>query len=393
MTGRYNHLNGVIDNRTAFPESSVTHATVLKRGGYINAYIGKWHMGNQRGHRAGFDYSASFINQGKYFDCPFEINGEPTPTKGWIDDVSTDYTIEFMRKHRDRPFSIVLGYKTPHGAFLPPERAQDRFTGAIARPSPNIGVRAVYRDPNVAPPDVGKPGPIPVKAPKASDGTYPIDLGYFRCLSAIDDNIGRLLHALDELGLTENTVVVFSSDNGYFYGEHGLGDKRAAYEEGLRIPMLVRYPKTIAKGSVCDDLVLNIDLVPTFINLADLNVPPEMQGRSWRSLFEGKDAGWRESFLAEYFFEAAYPLTPTLVALRSRTAKLITYPGHDEWTELFDLDRDPYETRNLAFDPRHRDLLARMTAELEAQKRVTRFRLPEARPAAVNPPPQPQRRK
>src|SRR5690606_14281934 len=149
MTGRYNHLNGVIDNRTPFPESSVTHATVLKRAGYVNAYIGKWHMGKQRGHRPGFDYSASFVDQGRYFDWPFEINGKPTPTEGWIDDVSTDYTIEFMRKNRDKPFSVFLGYKTPHGAFLPPERAQKRFAGAVARSVPSLGVPAIYRDPNV----------------------------------------------------------------------------------------------------------------------------------------------------------------------------------------------------------------------------------------------------
>jgi arylsulfatase A-like enzyme len=382
MTGRYNHLNGVVDNRTPFPATSVTHATALKPAGYINAYIGKWHMGNQRGHRPGFDYSASFVNQGKYFDCPFEINGESTPTKGWIDDVSTDYAIDFMRQNRDQPFSVVLGFKATHGAFLPPERAKNRFAGAVARSVPNIDVRAIYRDPQAVPPDVGKPGLIPESAPKASDGTYPIDLGYFRCASAIDDNVGRLLQALDELGIADDTVVVFSSDNGYFFGEHGLGDKRAAYEEALRIPLLVRYPKLIAKGSVCDELALNIDLAPTFADLGGVSVPRQMQGRSWRPLFEGRNDGWRDSFLAEYFFEAQYPLTPTFVAVRTRAAKLITYPGHDEWTELFDLSSDPYETRNLAADPKHEELLARMTSELEAQKKATLFRIPAPTPSS-----------
>ena len=375
MTGRYNHLNGVANNQTHFPEDSVTHATAIKSAGYTTAYIGKWHMGGQRGHRAGFDYSASFIGQGRYLDTPFEINGQSTPTKGWIDDVSTDYTIDFIKRHRDKPFSIVLGFKSCHGPFEPPERAKDRFADARARAVPNLNVRAVYR---VAGDNSPAAGPLSAQpAAKAADGTYPINLGYFRCVSAIDDNLGRLLEALDELGLADDTVVVFTSDNGYYHGEHGLGDKRSAYEESLRVPLLVRYPRMIAKGTVRDEMVLNIDVAPTIVDLAGATIPRQMQGKSWRPLFEGKSAGWRQSFLAEYFWEANYPLTPTLVAVRTPTAKLIQYPGHDDWTELFDLEKDPYETKNLANDPNHRDLRAKMTAEMEQQKKATGFKIPD----------------
>ena len=376
MTGRYNHVNGVANNQTYFPETSETHATAVKPAGYTTAYIGKWHMGGQRGHRAGFDYSASFIGQGRYFDTPFEINGELTPTKGWIDDVSTDYTIEFIKKHRDKPFSIVLGFKSCHGPFEPPERAKDRFANARALPVPNLNSRAVYRDAGDTTPAAGKLAAVSGDG-KASDGTYPVNLGYFRCVSAIDDNLGRLLQTLDELGLAEDTMVVFSSDNGYYHGEHGLGDKRSAYEESIRIPLLVRYPRMIAKGSVRDDLVLNIDLAPTLVDLAGTKVPRQMQGRSWRPLFEGKSAGWRQSFLTEYFWESNFPATPTLVAVRTHTAKLIKYPGHDDWTELFDLVADPYETKNLANDARHRDLLVKMTAEFDRQTKETGFRIPD----------------
>jgi N-acetylglucosamine-6-sulfatase len=129
MTGRYNHLNGVANNQTYFPENSVTHATTIKPAGYMTAYIGKWHMGGQRGKRAGFDYSASFIGQGKYFDCPFEIDGKQVTTTGWVDDVSTDYAIEFLKKHRAQPFSRVMGYYWCHGPFDPPEGAKNRFVG------------------------------------------------------------------------------------------------------------------------------------------------------------------------------------------------------------------------------------------------------------------------
>jgi arylsulfatase A-like enzyme len=368
MSGRYNHVNGVANNQTPFPENSVTHASLMRTAGYKTAYIGKWHMGGQRGHRAGFDYSASFIGQGRYFDCPFEINGNATPTTGWVDDVSTDYAIAFMRENRAKPFSIILGFKACHGPFEPPERAKNRFADARARPVPNLNVRAIYRGGDDTP-AAGKKD--------ATKGEGNLNLGYFRCVSAADDNVGRLLQALDELGLAEDTVVVFTSDNGYYLGEHGLGDKRSAYEESLRVPMLARYPRQFAKGSTRDEMVLNIDIAPTFLELAGVAVPKEMQGRSWVPVVTGKNPAWRQSFLAEYFFEARFPTTPTVVAVRTRDAKLIKYPGHDEWTELFDLAKDPYETKNLIRDPQQRDLLARMTAEFDAQVKATGFVIPD----------------
>jgi arylsulfatase A-like enzyme len=372
LTGRYNHLNGVANNHTPFPENSVTHATAIKPAGYATAYIGKWHMGGQRGKRPGFDYSASFIGQGKYVDCPFEIDGVLTTTTGWVDDVSTDYAIEFMKRNRDKPFSVTLGFKSCHGPFDPPERAKNRFADAKAKRVPNLDVRAIYRAPNATGPAAGKGSALVTEG-----GETKLNLGYFRCISAADDNVGRLLQALTDLGVADDTVVVFTSDNGYYHGEHGLGDKRSAYDESLRIPMLVRYPKLFPKGTTRDDLVLNIDIAPTFVDLAGQPIPREMQGKSWRPLLAGKTDGWRQSFLAEYFFEQNFPTTPTVVAVRTQDAKLIKYPGHDEWTELFDLSRDPYETKNLIRDPQHQDLLARLTAEYDAQVRATEFRIPD----------------
>lgn len=372
MTGRYNHFNGVANNQTPFPETSVTHATQMRPAGYTTAYIGKWHMGGQRGHRAGFDYSASFVGQGRYVDCPFEINGTATPTKGWVDDVSTDYAIAFMKQHREKPFSVILGFKACHGPFDPPERARDRFADARAGAVPNLNVRAIYRAPNDAGPAAGKGSALVNEG-----GETKLNLGYFRCISAADDNVGRLLAALDELGLGDDTVVVFTSDNGYYHGEHGLGDKRSAYDESLRIPLLMRYPRRIPKGVTRDELVLNIDVAPTFLEFAGVAVPVEIQGRSWLPLLTGTKTPWRQSFLAEYFYEARFPTTPTLVAVRTTDAKLIKYPGHDEWTELFDLARDPYETKNLINDPQHKALLARMNAEFDAQVKATGYRIPD----------------
>ena len=362
LTGRYNHLNGIANNRTPFPADSVTQSTLLRAAGYTTAYIGKWHMGSQSGKRPGFDYSASFIGQGRYVDCPIEVNGVATPSKGWVDDVTTDYAIGFMREHRDRPFAVMLGYKATHGPFDPPERARERFAGEQARPVPNLASRAIYR------------GAADEPATAAKGGT---NLGYFRCISAADDNLGRLLGALDELGLADDTVVVFSSDNGYYLGEHGLGDKRSLYEESIRIPMLARYPRAFPKGRVVDEMVLNLDLAPTWLDLAGLPPSPAMQGRSWRPLAEGKSTAWRTAFLAQYFQENSYPTTPTVVGVRTATAKLIRYPGHDEWTELFDLAADPYETRNLARDPAHAALLARMTTEFDHEAKAVGHVIPD----------------
>ncbi len=294
LTGKYNHLNGITDNNTPFPVDSVTHASLLRAAGYKTAYIGKWHMGEQRGKRPGFDFSASFVGHGKYNDCPFEIDGVSEPTTGWVDDVSTDYAIKWMKENRDQPFSMVVGFKSPHsprGGTNLPERLRNLYDGETSRLVPNSKVKAIYHGPT--PKGGGELGGLSANS---------IHLDYLRHVGGADENLGRLLDTLDELGLAEDTVVVYSSDNGYYLGEHGLGDKRAIYEEGLRVPMLARYPRLFGKGQVIDEMVLNIDLAPTFLDLAGVTVPKEMQGVSWKALASGqKPADWRKSFLAEYY--------------------------------------------------------------------------------------------
>jgi arylsulfatase A-like enzyme len=365
LTGRYNHLNGITNNHTEFPVNSVTHATLLRAAGYKTAYIGKWHMGNQRGQRPGFDYSASFIGHGRYNDCSVEINGVPTPTKGWIDDVDTAFAIQWMKQNRDRPFSLVVGFKSPHsprGGKNLPERLRNLYAGETSRPVPNFGAPAIYH-------------PLDEATGKQPQGlaANSVHLDYLRHVTGTDENLGKLLDALDELGLTEDTAVVYSSDNGYYLGEHGLGDKRSLYEESLRIPMLVRYPRLFGKGLVIDEMVLNIDLAPTFLDLAGVPAPREMQGVSWKSLAAGqKPANWRRSFLAEYFYESGVNV-PTIVGVRTANAKLVKYPGHAEWTEVFDLAVDPYELKNLAADPA---ATAKLSAEFDAQVKAVKYAVP-----------------
>jgi arylsulfatase A-like enzyme len=373
VTGQYGHVNGVVNNHTPHPEGNISLPALLRPAGYVSAYVGKWHHGNQSGKRPGFDYSASFTGQGKYFDCPVEVNGVATPTRGFVDDVTTDFAAGFIRENKDRPFLLILGYKTCHGPFTPPPRHATTYEGEEARRTPNLGLRPPYR-----PADAGGAGAKGKAAANPSDSlTVPTNLGMFRGITAIDENVGKLLNVLDELKLTDDTVVCFSSDNGYYLGEHNLGDKRSAYEEALRVPMLVRYPRLVAKGRTDDRMVLNVDPAATFLDLAGVPIPAAMQGRSWKPLFEGKtDVAWRDSFFYCYFFERGFA-TPTTTAVRTETAKLIKYPGHDDWTEMFDLEADPYETKNLATDPAHAELRKSLEAEYEKQSQAIGFRIPD----------------
>ena len=363
LTGRYNHLNGITNNGTPFPAESVTHATLLRAAGYQTAYIGKWHMGNQRGQRPGFDYSASFVGQGTYQNCPFEINGVSTPTQGWVDDVSTDYAIDWIKRNHGSSFSMVLGFKSPHsmrGGKNLPDRLRNLYAGETSRPTPNCGVPAIFH----------KAEPNGKNATGLADNAVHLD--YLRHIRGVDENIGKMLDALDEFGIAEDTVVVYASDNGFYLGEHCSGDKRSLYDESMRIPLLVRYPRLFGKGHVVDELALNIDLAPTFLDLAGVPVPQEMQGASWKELASGrKQAGWRQSFFAQYYKELGD--VPTCHAIRTTTHKLVKYPNLPGFTEVFDLTTDPYEIKNLASDTA---LTAKLDAELAQLMKTVNYTPP-----------------
>lgn len=366
LTGRYNHENGIASNFRDFPVNSVTHATLLRDAGYTTAYIGKWHMGNQRA-RPGFDFSASYIGHAVYNNPTFVVDGQDVKKQGWIDDIATDYAIGFLRDQQGftNAWSLVLGFKSPHGPFDPPARAKDRFADAMARVTPNFASPAPYNG--------------ATKLTKPAAEKVPAHLGYFRCISAVDDNLGRILDALDETGLASNTVVIYTSDNGFYLGEHGLGDKRSAYDESLRVPFLVRAPMLgdAARGRVVDAMVLNLDLAQTLLDFAGVAAPKEMQGLSWRPLLGANAPAWRTSWLYEYFAERQKnSRVPDITAVRTDTAKLVKYPGHDRWTELFDLASDPYETKNFINDPAHAQLRAKLEAELARLLVESRYKTP-----------------
>jgi arylsulfatase A-like enzyme len=374
LTGQYNHINKVIDNHTPMPLDTITSGKLLGDAGYSTAIIGKFHHGTQK-ERPGFQYIASYLDQGKYQDCPFMVNGTMTPSSGWIDDIATDYAVGYLKDHasgpdRDKPFFMFMGFKSPHDPRTPPERDKNLFAddGGWSRVVPNLDVYPPFK------PKPEKPKHTEGPRVKMDKPTF----NKFRCIAAADEEVGRLLATLDELKLTDNTMIVFVGDNGYYEGEHTLGDKRTAYEESMRIPLLVRWPKLKAKGEMRDQMVLNIDLAPTMLDLAGVKIPEQMQGSSWRPLLEGaEDPHWRQAFFYEYFYENPYAFAPYTLAVRTDTAKLIEYPGHDEWTELFDLKADPFEIHNLFADPSQAKLREQMLQEFDRQKAAVKYTLPE----------------
>lgn len=362
LTGQYGYLNGVTGNGEDFPVTNITCASLLTEAGYATGYFGKWHMGEQHGKRPGFTTSASFIGHGRYVDCPFEVDGVKRPTKGWVDTVTTDFALDFIRQNTNRPFFAMVGFKTPHDNREPRPEDREAYTNAQSTVPANA---------NSLPPFVA--GKQPTKKVGSKIPISPYNRQYFQTLNGADYNLGRLLDALDELGLSENTIVIYTSDNGYFMGEHTLGDKRFAYDESLRIPLLLRYPKLGLKGKVVNEMVLNIDFAPTALDFANEPVHPRMQGRSWKSLLGGTAADWRRSFYYEYFVDSTFPNIPPVQSLRTETAKLIVYPGHEDWAELYDLQKDPFETNNLVKLPASADLLARLRAEfIKEQQRAAK---------------------
>ncbi len=370
LTGRYNHLNGIASNFRAFPTNNVTCATLLRDAGYTTAYVGKWHMDGQR-ERPGFDHHATYTGHGRYADCPFIVDGKDVLTTGWVDDVATDYAIQFVQEQNasGKPWLLMLGFKTPHQPWEPPARTKNHYDGETARSVPNLNTPPPYGGKNQKD-RAGQPIPERVS----------INLDYFRCVAAVDDCVGRLLDALDASHFSTNTMVIYTSDNGVYLGAHATGDKRSAYEESIRVPFLVRYPGLgeAARGRVVDEMVLNLDLAQTLLDFAGVSAPKEMQGQSWRPLLTGSPASWRKSWFYEYFAENQKGTRiPDITAVRTTDAKLIRYRGHQAWNEMFDLKSDPYEIHNLYNDPAHASLKNTLQAEHDRLAKELGYRVPD----------------
>jgi N-acetylglucosamine-6-sulfatase len=375
LTGLYPHKTGVIDNQTALADSVPLFIPVLRQAGYTTAYVGKIHMRNFWEKDRGFDYYASFPGQGVYFNNSFVVNGKTTPTEGYITDHINRFVMDFL-KNRDtgKPFALFVGHKAVHSNFEPapqhanafndqwfelPKTWDDTYNGRpaylSARRKSWHGLEGLLQKFNY------------------SD----LQRKIAACLMSVDDGIGQILEFLARSGELEDTMIVYSSDNGFFRGEHGLNDKRAMYEDSIRVPLLVRYPRLIKPGTVFDQMVLNTDLAPTWLALAGVDVPSHIQGRSWLPVLQGKDRVGRESWLYQYYWEKAYPFDPTQYGIRTGRYKYIRYPdlknsdpeypmkGELPYDELYDLERDPLEMQNLARDASGAALLREMQGLLK----------------------------
>lgn len=386
LTGAYAHRHGVVNNEATDPDPALqTFPQALRQAGYETAYVGKWHMERKSDPRPGFDYWLSFMGQGVYVDPKLNENGREFQAQGYMTDLLTDYAVRFLEKDRDKPFCMVLAHKAVHEPFTP----ADRHKGAF--PDARLPEPASFRDDYRGKPEwqrrilvhgggrkekwlASKDKPVPeTLEPEEWDGRAPRRLDYYRALLAVDDSIGKVLEALEKKGILDDTVIAFAGDNGYFMGEHRKGDKRLAYEESIRIPWLIRYPRLIKPGTEIKQMTLNIDLAPTFLDLAGAKTPSSMQGRSMKPLFDGAKHPWRESFFYEYFREDWQTGIPTIHAVRTENTKYVTHPDIQDLDELYDLRNDPLEMRNLAQDPAHASEVKRLRAEMKRLKKETKY--------------------
>lgn len=351
LTGRYAHNHQVVDNTSPIPEGTVFFPTYLKSQGYRTAFMGKWHMGESDDRpQPGFDRWISFRGQGVYYNPEFSFDGKRRKVTGYVTDLLTDYAIDWLResKKQDQPFFLVLSHKAVHAEFEPAPRHQGRYADIeIPYPASKENTEDNYE---------GKPHWVKEQrygwhgVDYAYQGQLSLDQVYRRyseSLLALDESVGRVLDYLDREGLAQDTLVIYMGDNGFLLGEHGLIDKRQAYEESMRVPMLAYAPGFIPAGRRIEGLVRNIDIAPTVMELAGLAVPPQMDGRSFLSLLTGQGGTEDREFLYEYYWEDAFPHTPTVFALRNDQFKYIYYHGIWDKDELYDLKSDPKEMHNL----------------------------------------------
>lgn len=371
LSGLYAHAHRVLDNFTDFPASLDSYPKRLRESGYETGYIGKWHMGEGNdAPRPGFDHWMSHQGQGNYFDTTFNINGTRELLKGYITERITDKAVDWIRKPREKPFCLIVGHKAPHGPFVPePKHAKAFENTVIPRP-------ATEKDTGAGKPDWvrqrvttwhGIEGPI-YKACGFS-GYDEFVRAYYASILSVDESVGRIYAALRDAGTLDNTLFVFTTDNGFLLGEHGAIDKRTMWEESIRVPMIVRYPPLIPKARVVDEMVLHIDLAPSILAVCGAKPLENIHGTSWTPLLRGEGAGWRKSFLYEYNYEKQFPYTPNVRGIRTDGWKYIRYPhgdgGPDRWkAELYNLKDDPLETKNLIDDPASAATLAGLKGEL-----------------------------
>lgn len=399
LTGTYNHINQVTTLDTPMDNQLQTFPKLLQDVGYQTAIFGKWHLGQGPDHcPTGFDDWAVLPGQGLYHnpDLIFKgpDGGERRTVHGYVTDIITDLSLDWLKaRDADRPFCLMYHHKAPHRAWEPdekhahmylneeipePETLYDDYSGRAAAAAAAEMRVGVHMNPLDLKSTINKDLPEN-ELRKWAYQRYIKD--YLRVIASIDDNVGRVLDYLDEAGLAENTIVIYTSDQGFFLGDHGWYDKRFMYEESLRMPFIVRYPQEIAPGSTNDDMILNVDFAPLFLDLAGVEIPDKMQGRSFRPLLQGeRPADWRQAMYYRYWMHKAHHNVYAHYGIRTMQHKLIYYYADaldqagsidesytPEW-ELFDLAQDRYELNNVIDDPAYAETVTALKDQLHAMQ-------------------------
>ena len=393
LTGTYNHVNGVTTLDTHLDNALWTFPRSLQAAGWQTSLFGKWHLGHGAGHDpAGFDHWRILPGQGHYHNPVFLDSTDGVVERGgYVTDLITDDCIGWLdRRDPDRPFATFCQHKAPHRTWEPdakhftmyddveipyPDTFRDDLAGR-AEVVRAVEMRMLDLDPVV---DLKATVPDGLTLDEEIDWRYQRYIkDYLRVVASMDDNVGRLLDYLDVHDLTDDTIVVYTSDQGFFLGDHGWFDKRLMYEESLSMPLLIRFPGTIAAGSASDDIVVNVDVGPTLLDLCGVEIPGHVQGRSFASTLQGTTPDdWPESMYYRYWMhnDGAHAC-PAHYGVRTKTHKLICYyndplgqPGARgpanpvEW-ELFDLVADPLEVDNVYGQPGTEAITGRLLAEL-----------------------------
>ena len=375
LTGKYSHRNGFARNEQTFDGDQWTFPKAMQAAGYATALIGKWHLSSDP---QGFDRWFVLPGQGIYHDPWFLDQGERKRVPGYVTDIITERTLDWLENGRpkDKPFLLMCQHKAPHRNWEPAERHATLFddvdvplpatfdddwsdrSSAAANTTMTIERHLTEKDVKGRPPD----GLDDAARKRWHYQRYIKD--YLRCVAAVDESVGRVLAWLDEHGIADDTIVVYSSDQGFFLGDHGWYDKRFMYEEALRAPLMVRWPKHVAAGSVCESFVLNVDFAPAFLELAGVPIPADVQGRSFVPLLSGSTPGdWRRSMYYRYYeYPDPHDVRPHF-GVRTERHKLIRFPDVDAW-ELFDLVSDPHELHSVHDDPAYAEVRASLEQEI-----------------------------
>jgi len=428
LTGKYSHRNGLRDNRDEFDSSQVTFPKLLQQAGYETALIGKWHLKTEP---AGFDHWRVLTGQGQYYRPVFLENGIEVEHPGYVTDLITDFVLEFLEnRDEEKPFCLLYHHKAPHRNWMPSPRHLDLFAeedfplppgfkddyqGRPAAREADMRIEDMYLSMDMKlhersyERETGTGGHQDfdsVVAWRASyermteqektawDARYePLNQAfadsppegdeltrwkfqrylkdYLRCVASVDDNLGRLLDWLDEQGLSDNTIVIYTSDQGFYLGEHGWYDKRFMYEESMRTPLIIRYPDGISAGQVADALVVNLDTAPTILDYAGVPVPPGMQGRSLRPVMLGQTPDdWRRGVYYHYYeYPHGWHRVRPHYGVRTDRYKLIHFYGELDVWELYDLENDPHELTNVYGEADYSEITETLLEQLRALRR------------------------